>query len=125
MKRAISLRASRCQGPCFTKLLSEILARPRMRRMQMKSSLSTRFYGADVEHLHAASPRRCTPTAQEVLEHHLAQSTPGREAKIVQTRFLTERQRSRCRADLIFGELVAGNVDYAARAKSAKRSLRP
>ncbi|WP_345071578.1 hypothetical protein [Hymenobacter fastidiosus] len=106
MKRAIRLRAKADQkARRYTKLLSDAIGAAEDAAMQMNAL--NQIYNVDVSTYTLLTQALHANSGQEVLEDHLAQSTPGEE--VVLFNQVPDGNGGReLPANPLFGELVAG-----------------
>lgn len=105
MKRAISLRAKADQkARRYTKLLSDAIGAAEDAAMQMNTL--NQLYNVDVSTYTLLTQALHANSGQEVLEDHLAQSTPGEEA-IIFNQVPDANGGQPLPANPLFGELVA------------------
>ena len=106
MKRAIRLRAKADQkARRYTQLLSDAIGAAEDAAMQMDAL--NQIYGVDVSTYTLLTQALHANSGQEVLEDHLAQSTPGEEA-IIFNQIPDANGGQPLPANPLFGELVAG-----------------
>ena len=106
MKRAISLRAKAdAKARRYTKLLSDAIGAAEDAAMQMNEL--NQIYNVDVSTYTLLTQALHANSGQEVLEDHLAQSTPGEEA-VIFNQIPDGNGGQPLPANPIFGELVAG-----------------
>ena len=117
MKRAISLRAKADQkARRYTKLLSDAIGAAEDAAMQMNEL--NQLYNVDVSTYTLLTQALHANSGQEVLEDHLAQSTPGEEA-VIFNQVPDANGGQPLPANPLFGELVAG-TPIIAPAQAAK-----
>ncbi|SHJ41439.1 hypothetical protein SAMN02745146_3087 [Hymenobacter daecheongensis DSM 21074] len=106
MKRAIRLRAKADQkARRYTKLLSDAIGAAEDAAMQMNAL--NQLYNVDVSTYTLLTQALHANSGQEVLEDHLAQSTPGEEA-VIYNQIPDGNGGQELPANPLFGELVAG-----------------
>ena len=106
MKRAIRLRAKADQkARRYTQLLADAIGAAEDAAMQMNEL--NQIYGVDVSTYTLLTQALHANSGQEVLEDHLAQSTPGEEA-VIFNQIPDGNGGQPLPANLLFGELVAG-----------------
>ena len=106
MKRAISLRAKAdAKARRYTQLLSDAIGAAEDAAMQMNEL--NQSYGVDVSTYTLLTQALHANSGQEVLEDHLAQSTPGEEA-VIYNQIPDGNGGQPLPANPIFGELVTG-----------------
>ena len=106
MKRAISLRAKADQKTWrYTKLLLDAIGAAEDAAMQMNEL--NQFYNMDVSIYTLLTQALHANSGQEVLEDHLAQSTPGEEA-VIFNQVPDANGGQPLPANPLFGELMTG-----------------
>ena len=106
MKRAISLRAKADRkARRYTQLLSDAIGAAEDAAMQMNAL--NQLYNVDVSTYTLLTQALHANSGQEVLEDHLAQSTPGEEV-VLFNQVLDDNGGQPLPNDPLFGELVAG-----------------
>ncbi|MFC6223904.1 hypothetical protein ACFP2F_11690 [Hymenobacter artigasi] len=124
MKRAISLRAKAdAKARRYTKLLSDSIGAAEDAAMQMDAL--NQIYGVDVSTYTLLTQELHANSGQEVLEDHLAQSTPGEEA-IIFNQIPDGNGGQPLPANPLFGELVAGTpITPPAQAAKTDKGVAP
>ncbi|WP_210515018.1 hypothetical protein [Hymenobacter terricola] len=119
MKRAISLRAKAdAKARRYTKLLSDAIGSAEDAAMQMNEL--NQIYGVDVSTYTLLTQALHANSGQEVLEDHLAQSTPGEEA-VIFNQIPDGNGGQPLPANPLFGELVTGTpITPAAQMKQVR-----
>ncbi len=106
MKRAISLRAKADRkARRYTQLLSDAIGAAEDAAMQMDAL--NQIYGVDVSTYTLLTQELHANSGQEVLEDHLAQSTPGEEA-IIYNQIPDANGGQPLPVNPLFGEVMAG-----------------
>lgn len=106
MKRAIKLRArADAKARRYTQLLSDAIGAAEDAAMQMNAL--NQIYNVDVSTYTILTQALHANSGQEVLEDHLAQSTPGEEV-VLFNQVPDGNGGQELPANPIFGELVAG-----------------
>ena len=106
MKRAISLRAKAdAKARRYTKLLSDSIGAAEDAAMQMNEL--NQIYNVDVSTYTLLTQALHANSGQELLEDHLAQSTPGEEA-VIFNQIPDGNGGQPLPSNPLFGEMVAG-----------------
>ena len=123
MKRAISLRAKADQkARRYTQLLSDAIGAAEDAATQMNAL--NQLYNVDVSTYTLLTQALHANSGQEVLEDHLAQSTPGEEA-VIFNQIPDGNGWQPLPANPLFGELVAGTPIISPAQAGRASSIKP